>query len=102
LFYFLSFEITGDRKTALIAAGLASVSIWIQVLSRHTHEVILVYILITLALLFFLKYLKKPKLHYFVLFSIFNGLALFTHHIGKLFAVFFFCWLALILSTKKL
>lgn len=91
--YFFIKEIVKDERIALITAFLTSLSPWIQMNSRHTHEVLIAFVLITTAIIMFHKFLKKFQLKYFIIFSILNGLALFTYHVSKIYAVFFFGWL---------
>lgn len=101
LMFFFVKEFTENESVALIAAFLTSLSPWIQTMTRHIHEVGLVSSLIILSLLFFIKYLKGLKWSYFILFSVFNGLALFTYHSAKVFTLFFFVWMLLLVWRHK-
>lgn len=90
LFYFLTFQLTKNKKISLIAAFLSSISIWIQMTSRHAHEAILAYGLLMISLLFLTKYIEKLRPGDLAVSSILLMLALFSHHISKIFVPFFF------------
>ena len=102
LLYLLAKEVTDDDKSVLATASLAVLSPWIQTISRHAHEVVLAYFFITFSLIFLLKFVKKQKILYFLLFSVFNGLALFSQHIAKLFTVFFLGYIIVLFVGKKI
>lgn len=101
LFYFLTFQLTRKRSISLIAAFLSSVSIWIQMTSSHAHEAVLAYGMLIIALIFFLKYLEKLRIRDFTIFSFFLMLSLFSHHISKIFVLFFLATLVLHFFLNK-
>ncbi|OGK52627.1 hypothetical protein A2966_02175 [Candidatus Roizmanbacteria bacterium RIFCSPLOWO2_01_FULL_41_22] len=88
LFYFLAKEITGDRRTGLIAAFLGSVSPWVQIITRHAHEASLAYLFISLAVFCLLRYRKTTAKPYLLLYSACSLLALFSYHSSRLLIIF--------------
>lgn len=101
LLYLLTKELINDEKTALIASFLTSLSPWIHTLSRNAHEGVVSFFFIILAFIFFLKFIKNPRFYLFSLFTLFNALALFSHHIAKPFSIFFLIWLSLFCFKKR-
>ena len=100
LYYFLVKEFTKNTSIALIAAFLSSFSPWIQILSRHIHEAIIIMHLGALALLILYRLMNTFSYKNVLLLSIINGIGLFTYHIAKIYAVFYFLWLLWILLYK--
>ncbi len=92
LMFALSLQLFKNKNIALITAFLTSVSSWIQITTRHANEAPLATFFIVCALLAFLKYFDSKKLSFFIIFSVFNGLSLFTYHLGKLIQPFFLGW----------
>src|SRR3989344_502950 len=101
LIYFLSKELFNNKKIALISAFLMSVSPWMNTLSRQAHEASLAAFFITLALIFFLRFMKRRTLLDSLFFSLFNGLCLFSYHISRTFALFFFCAFIIFLIKNR-
>jgi 4-amino-4-deoxy-L-arabinose transferase-like glycosyltransferase len=101
LFYFLTLELFKNKNVAIIAAFLGSLSPWIQIMSRHTHEDTLVLLWSILLLIFIIKLSEKLTVKNIVLFSIINGLSLFTYHIGKVLAVYFLIAFLIILFFRR-
>jgi 4-amino-4-deoxy-L-arabinose transferase-like glycosyltransferase len=101
LFYFLAKELTKRKDVALVAAFLSSFSPWIQIMSRHLHEILIIYAIISLAVIYMLRFSKTLQLKYLALAALFEGIALFTYHIGKIFAPFFIMWLLFILYKQS-
>lgn len=101
LFYFLTLELFKNKTVAIIASILAALSPWIQIMSRHTHEDTLVLLWSVLSLMLLAKLSEKLTYKNIILFSAINGLSLFTYHIGKVLAVYFFLVFLIILFTKK-
>lgn len=101
LMFTFSLQLFKNKNLALIAAFLTSVSSWIQITTRHAHEVPLATFLIVGALIALLKYMDTKKFKYFITFSVLNGLALFTYHLGKLIQPFFFGWFIFYTFFKK-
>lgn len=100
LFYAVTKELLENKKIALIAAFLASISPWIQILSRHIHEAIIIMHLGALSLLILSKIMKKYELKWVIWLAIINGIALFTYHIAKVFMLFYGLWLGGILYLR--
>lgn len=101
LFYILTKKIYNNNIVALGAAFLASVSPWIQIMSRHIHEDMIILVFTMLSMLLFARLINKFLWRDVVLLSIMSGLSLFTYHIGKLLAVYFFAALVVILIKQK-
>lgn len=101
LMYVVSRKLFKSDKIALISAFLMSVSPWIQTISRQAHEATLAAFFITITLIFFLRFIKSHSLVNGILFSLFNGLSLFSYHISRIFALFFFCSLIIFLIMKR-
>ncbi len=93
LYYVLTKELFGNKKIALLAAFLSCLSPWIQILSRHIHEAIIIMHLGALSLMMLSKLMKKYEVRWVIWLAVLNGIALFTYHIAKVFMVFFFVWL---------
>ncbi len=101
LFYFLTLELFKNKTVAVITAFLASLSPWIQIMTRHTHEDTLILLWSSILLILLVKLSEKLTYKNIILFSVINGLSLFTYHIGKVLAVYFFIVFLIILFTKK-
>lgn len=99
--FFLSQELFQKTGVALAAAGLASVSPWLQTISRQAHEVGLAALLITLSAIFLLRYSKTHSLKNCLLFSFFTLLSLFSYHLSRVLAVFFLGYFIIYLWQKK-
>lgn len=81
-----------QKNIALIAALLTGISGWIQITTRHSHEVSLSAFWIVIALTLFLKFFEEKRMPLFLWFSFVNGLSLFTYHLGKLIQPFLMMW----------
>lgn len=101
LIYFLSKELFNNKKIALISAFLMSVSPWMNTLSRQAHEASLAAFFITLTCIFFLRFIKNRTFSNCLLFSLCNGLSLFSYHISRTYAFFFFCALIIFLIANR-
>ena len=101
LFYWLSLTFFKNRYIGYIAAALASVSPWIQIMSRHIHENIIMLLLASGLLIFFAKLQKQFKWKYVLAISILNVIGLFTYHIGKTLSIYSFIVLLFILFKEK-
>ncbi|CAN5241947.1 hypothetical protein BH09PAT2_BH09PAT2_03740 [soil metagenome] len=101
LYYFVTKELFGNKKIALVAAFLSCLSPWIQILSRHIHEAIIIMHLGALSMMILSKLMKKYELRWVIWLAVLNGIGLFTYHIAKVFMVFFGLWLIGILYFDK-
>lgn len=88
--FFLVKEFFKDKRMSLLAALLTSVSLGLHIVGRHAHEAYLTAFLITTALLFFIKILKKTSVANIFLFFFFTTLSLFSYHPSRIFAGLFF------------
>lgn len=103
LIYFLTKELFKNEKISLVSAFLTSLSPGIYILSRHAHEGVIGTFFVLLSFLFLLKYLKNPKLSYFIFTNLFLLLNAFSYQTGRIYLVFFFLLeLFLILFISKL
>lgn len=93
LMFALSLQLFKNKNIALITAFLTSVSSWIQITTRHGHEVPLATFFIVCGLIALLKYADTKKLSYLATFSFLNGIALFTYHLAKMMQPFLLGWL---------
>lgn len=101
LMFMFSFRLFKNKNIALLTAFLTSVSSWIQIITRHANEAPLGTFFIVCALLAFLKYFDSKKFSFFIIFSVFNGLSLFTNHFGKLIQPFFLSWILIYTFFQK-
>lgn len=101
LYYFIAKEFFGNKHIAIIAAFLASLSPWIQILSRHIHEAIIIMHLGGLSLLILSKLMRKYELRWVIWLAVLNGIGLFTYHIAKVFTIFFGAWLIYITYARN-
>jgi len=101
LFYALTKKLAGKEYIALLAAFLASISPWIQIMSRHIHENIIMLALVIGIIWLLYELQKKIHIRKLLLLSLFIGIGLFTYHIGKVIAVFTLLWTAYLLLFKK-
>lgn len=101
LFFFLANKLFKNTAIAIVAAFLASLSPWIQIMSRHIHENVIIMLLTIVAMLFFVKLLNKFTFKHVIVISLLSGVALFTYHIGKVLSVYFFAMLIVILFMQK-
>ncbi len=101
LFYMLTKKLTQNEWISLLVAFLASISPWIQIMSRHIHENLIVLVL-TIGILWFLhELLQKVTLRSLIILAMLVGVGLFTYHVGKVLAVFTFIWIGGIVTFKK-
>ena len=99
--YLLIKELFKKDEIAVIGSLLISTSLGKGIIERHAHEALLASFLITLASLFFIKYLRYEKLQYGLYFILSLFLSLFTYQSSRLFAVFFFVFALIALFHKK-
>lgn len=83
--YFLALEIFRNRKIALVSAFALAVSSWHIFLSRLGMEVIILPFLISLALLFFLKWIHAQKSIFLMLSSAVWAISLYSYSTARLF-----------------
>jgi len=88
--YYLTIELFGRKKYALIAAFLSATSLGLHIVARHTHEAYLAALLTSSTFLFLIRYLKLPTFKSGIFLSISLLLMLFSYHPGRLFAGLFF------------
>ena len=101
IFYWLSVTFFKNKYVGYISAFLASLSPWIQIMSRHIHENIIMLLLASALLIFFTKLQKDFRWKYVIIISILNVTGLFTYHIGKILSVYSFIVLLFILFKEK-
>src|SRR3989344_4873323 len=101
IFYWLSVSFFKNKYVGYISAFLASLSPWIQIMSRHIHENIIMLLLASALLIFFTKLQKDFRWKYVIIISILNVTGLFTYHIGKILSVYSFIVLLFILFKEK-
>lgn len=101
LFYYVGKKFFNNNIIALSAAFLASLSPWIQIMSRHIHENLIILVLTSFVIVLFTQLLQKVTWKQILFLALLNGISLFTYHIGKMLAVYFFLTLTAILVYKK-
>ncbi len=101
IFYVLANKLFNNKLVGILAALLASLSPWIQIMARHAHDNLIIFILTSFAIMLFIKLLNKITYREIILLSIISGLALFTSHVGKVLVVYFFITLLALLIYKK-
>lgn len=92
LFFLLIKFLTKKVKIALIGAFLAAISPWIQIMSRHIHENIIMLILTIGGVYFLSKLQEKVTFRRLLVLSFLTVISLFTYHMGKIIAVFILVW----------
>ncbi len=88
--YYLTIELFGRKKYALLAAFLSATSLGLHIVARHTHEAYLAALLTSSSFLFLIRYLKKPSFQSGIFLGASVLLMLFSYHPGRLFAGLFF------------
>lgn len=99
--YFLAYEIFRSKRVGVVTALFTCVSLGLHIVARHAHEALLAAFLTTLASAFLIRALRGNKLKDILLFLLFTILMLFSYHPGRLFAVTFFLYSAVISFVKK-
>src|SRR3989344_1410589 len=102
LFYSLANSLFNNKTVAIIAALLASASPWIQIMSRHIHEDVIMLVLTILILQLFIKLTHLFSYKTLGLLVLVTGISLFTYHTGKLLALFVFGWLIITMISQKI
>ncbi len=88
--YFLAKALFEKERTALLAATLTAVSPWINILSRHAHEVVTATFFLTTSFACLVSFVKgRHRTIFGLLFALFLSLSLYTYHISRLFFLFF-------------
>lgn len=100
LMYFLAQELFENRYISATTSLLASFSPWIQIMSRHIHENIIILAFTIIMFIYLIKLLNKFSFKYILLLSILSGISLFTYHIGKVMS-FYFIFSALTITFLK-
>ena len=100
LFYILGKKLFQNKSIAIIASFLASISPWIQILSRHIHEDTLMLVITICVLLLMVRLHEQLKTQTILLLATLSGVGLFTYHIGKFLTVFVLGWM-IYLSIKQ-
>ena len=101
LFFLLTKKLTGNESIGILAAFLASISPWVQIMSRHIHENIIMLALVIGMMWILYELQKKITMRKLLFLSLLIGIGLFTYHIGKVIAVFAIMWIAYLLVFKK-
>ncbi len=102
LIYLLTKELFENKKVALFASFLTSLSPGVYILSRHAHEGVESTFFVLTGLLFFIKYLKSRKLIYFVLSNFAILLNAFSYQTGRIYlVVFFFIYIFFLVKGEK-
>ena len=101
ILYFLTKKLFEREDISLVAALLASVSPWIQIMSRHAHESLPATFFITLSLTILLYLKEKFALKKIALFFIFLVLSLFSYHFGRIFTIFIFIYFVYLIFFDK-
>lgn len=99
--YGLSLELFRNKKIAVIAAFLTSLSLGLHIIARQAHEAYLATFLTTVASYFFVKVLTKKSWTSLLLFALSSLLLLFSYHPGRLFVLFFFVFAVIYATVKK-
>lgn len=102
LFYWLANSLFKNKTIAIIAALLASVSPWIQIMSRHIHEDVIILVLTIIILQLLIRLTNSFSYKTLSLLALVTGISLFTYHAGKLLALFVFGWLITIIISQKI
>lgn len=98
IFYFFVKKLTESTKTALISSFLVSFSPFIQIMSRHIHENIIM-LIVAIAIVYVLSTLYKGiTITKLIALSFLTTLSLFTYHMGKVLSVFVFFWILYFLT----
>lgn len=97
LFFLLIKYLTKSSKVALIGSFLTAISPYIQIMSRHIHENIIMLVLTIGGVYFLSKLQEKITVKRLLLLSVLTALSLFTYHMGKVIAVFLLLWTFFIL-----
>lgn len=100
IMYFLTKEFFSDKRVALFSSFLIATSLGLHLIGRQAHEGYLSVALISTALLFFMRYLKKSSSANLIYLLIFSTFALFSYQFGRIF-IFFLLLTSLILTFKK-
>lgn len=101
LFFGLVRKLSGNTVIAVIAAYLAAISPWIQIMSRHIHENVIMLALVIAMLWYLIQLTNKVTIKALSMLAVLTGIALFTYHIGKVIAVFVIAWIAFHLFATK-
>ncbi len=101
LFYILSKKLFGNATIALIAAFLASISPWIQILARHIHEDTIMLAVTIGILILLVKLHDQFNMKIMVALATLTGVGLFTYHIGKFLGVFVLGWIIVLGIRQK-
>lgn len=101
LFFFLAKKLFSNTAIGILAAIFATFSPWIQIMARHAHDNLFIFVFTILALILFINLLNKVTLRTIIFLTIITGLVLFTSHVGKVLALYFTLTLITILIYKK-
>lgn len=88
--YFLTKELFGKSRPALLAALLVSVSLGMNLVGRHEHEAYLAAFLVSTSWWMYLRLLRIPSFQNLAFFLTPVLFSLFTYHSSRIFAAFFF------------
>jgi len=101
MFFLLSRKLTGNQTIGIVAAFLAGISPWIQIMSRHIHEDLIMLVIVLGVLWYLIDLQKKVRVKTLVILAVLVGVALFTYHMGKVLAVFVLFWTAYYVIIQK-
>ncbi len=101
LFYILTKKLTNSETIALIASFFACFSPWIQIMSRHIHENIIIMLIVICMLWLLSEMHRQVTMKKLLVLSLLTGIGLFTYHIGKIMAVFALGWTTYYLLSSK-
>ena len=83
--YFLVLELFSRKRLAIISALFLAISPWHLLLSRPAYESIVAVFFNVCAILFFLKFIKKSSILFFLLSSLSFLISIYTYQVSKLF-----------------
>lgn len=102
LFFLITKKITDNFYIALIASFLASISPFIQIMSRHIHEDLIILVLTIGIVYYLIKLREKFNLKNIAILSVLIGASLLTYHIGKITTLFALFWIFYTAFSKKI
>ncbi len=100
--YFMTKELFGNRRIALIAAFLVAVSFWHVIISRVGYRIVLEPLMVALTLLFLIRSVKYNRSSDFVFSGLFLGLTLWTYTAARVVPIAVGLILILSLLTRLL
>ena len=99
IFYFISYEILKDKKTALLASSILAVAVLHVYQTSHAAPLTIGHFFMMLSFYFFIRFQKKPV--FTIPLAVSTILLIFSHHFTTYFYIICITFICLAIASKR-